>query len=352
MAIDKRLFHWSLFSLFLIVLFGLNACTPKLPSVETPLPPSVNEVTPTGVVTTTQDEPAVIDEQPSVLLVLSPEADSFTKEELIKLLENLTVDSALDLVVKNGINDVDLNAGTKIVIGLGEGLSLDLMAASAPQVPFVVMGDSNAVAANNLSVIGNPRMDTPPQVFMAGYLSALISKDSRVAGIFSANNSVSEELAEKFNNGVRFYCGICNPVLPPYSSFPRWEFIPVGATEIEFSSVIDGFESLSIEVLFVQREVVTTELLDYIAQTEIAVVSDQSPDVIRGNWAGTVLVDPVSTLEAVWLDLINGTITGAQIPTNFVIVDTEMGLIKEGRFRLFYQTLADLNNGLISIDLP
>jgi len=39
-----------------------------------------------------------------------------------------------------------------------------------------------------------------------------------------------------------------------------------------------------------------------------------------------------------------------QVPAEIMIMDTEMGLIKGGRFRLFEQTLADLKAGLIAIE--
>jgi hypothetical protein len=114
--------------------------------------------------------------------------------------------------------------------------------------------------------------------------------------------------------------------------------------------VVNSLDNKGVEIVYVHGELVSPDLLGILEELGMKVLSDQPPDVVRGNWVGTLTIDPVPALEDLWPGLIAGG-PGVSIPAAITLTDTEMGLVSEGRFRLFEEMAADLQAGLVSIGI-
>ena len=331
--------------LLVLVVLSICGCATQTP-VTTDQPEEVLEETPTTQIEDKTAVPTSTQAIPVILLIIDPEADPFLVEQTQSALEMLIADGEQTLVRDTGIPpEQDMN-NVEIVVGVGPELGLASLAASAPQTYFVSIGDPVVEPSPNMSVIGDPLIDQRYQSFLAGYLAALVSSDYKVAGLVPSEGDLSSIMLDAFRIGTRFYCGICKPLYPPYNSFPQSESLPVENSSDGFQPVVDALAANSVEVLYLQGELQSQQILTYLADAGIMVVSDQSPDVIRNNWVGTVVVDPGPALVTLWPDLIEGA-EGVRKASSIALIDTETGLLTEGRRHVFDQMLADLQAGLV-----
>lgn len=333
----------------LMLIFGMAACAPDVSEVETPITePEIETVVPEP--TETQETPPAQDMTPSVLLVSEGELASIVYSQILTRVETLTADSGMRLVVMEGINPEMITPNVQVVIGVGTNLNLNGLAVNSPGVTFLAIGDPTATVANNVSVIGDPGIEIRQKAFLAGYLSALISSDNKIAALIHADNPEQDLLGESFVVGGRFYCGICQPLYPPYNVFPQWEALSSQLGEGGYRPVVNSLDNKDVEIVYVHGELVTPDLLIYLEELGMKVVSDQPPDIVRANWVATLTMDPVPALENLWLELISGQ-PGVNMPAAIILTDAEMGLVSEGRYRLFEAMAAELQAGLVSYEI-
>jgi len=338
------LFIWLIAT---ILIFGITAC-----ASETPEAPA----TPTDVILETSTEPAAEPDptdqptepasQPSVILVSSSEVDPVALSQAQTTLEVLASDDGLILMVVERLDEALITPNVRVVVGVGSGLDLGRVAEGAPEVSFVAIDDPDSPVMNNLSVIGDPIVDQQHLAFMAGYFTALISSDNKIAALVPANMDNSAAWVDSYVIGARYFCGLCRPQFPPYSAFPQSETLSSDNAAEGFRPVIDQFIVNGVEVLFVHGQLASPELLAYLAEVGIKVVGDAGPDVARNNWVGTLTIDPGPALVELWPDLLSGS-AGVQIPASITVKDREAGLVSEGRYRLFENMVADLQAGLV-----
>ena len=333
----------------IVLLIVLAACSPDTAVVEPPtIEPVVEATVPSA--TDTPSTPPTPEAVPSALLITGVEVDPFLMLQTQNVLETLTDEASMSLVLLDELTSEALTPGVQVVVGLGQGLGLNAFAANTPGVSFVAIRDPEAVVADNLSVIGEPSLEVWQQAFMAGYVSALISSDNKVTALIAEENAARDMLAESYVAGVRFFCGICQPIYPPYNPFPQWETLPSPLSDNEFRPIVNNFVNMGVEIVYVQGDLIAPELLAFLEELDIKVISDRSPDIPRSNWVGTITTDPSPALEALWPDLLMAT-PGQQVPAAIVLTDTDLGLISEGRYRLVENMIADLQAGLVSIEL-
>lgn len=339
----------SVFSLMILAsLFTgvLAGCGPE----PTDLTPGTEEtMVETGSPEITSEPPVIPPTElaPAVVLSISPETDSWLAVQVQTALETLALESNLTLIVQEVLSSETIPMGTKILVGVGAAPDMTALAAVNPAVQFVAIDQPSAIPGANLSVIGDPIRDEQYQSFMAGYLAALISTDFKVAGLLASDAATTTEAVNAFVIGARFFCGLCNPKFPPYSSFPNWETLPVASGSSAYQPVVDAWVNMGVEVVYVHQPLVTSDLLGYLAGSGVKVVGGASPDVPRMNWVGTVVSNPVTALINFWPQLVIGQ-GGMSAPASVSLRDTDSGLLSEGRKLVFEEMLTDLESGIIS----
>lgn len=333
----------------LVLILALAACTPGVTETEEPVSEPEIEI-PATETPDVQETPLAPVGPPTVLFVSGDDFDRSIFSELESLLETLTADSELQLVVLEAITPEVITPEVQVVIGTGTNLDMNGLAVSFPDVKFLAIGDPDANVADNLSLIGDPANDMRQQAFMAGYLSALISFDYKIAALLPSDNPAQTLLGESFIVGGRFYCGICQPLYPPYNAFPQWHGLGSESAEEGFRPALNNFNNMGVDVVYVHSELATEDLLNYLNELGINVISNQPPDIVRNNWVGTVALDPVPALQELWPDLIAGN-PGVRVPAVIRLQDIEMGLIPTGRLRFFDQVAAELQAGMISFEI-
>ena len=325
----------------LSILFAslLSACGPK-----TAVPGT--DISETSIPLETQTPSTPTLGAPTVLLVVSPDANPATTAQLQATLETLAAGSSMTLTVVNSLTPDQLTENIKVVVGLGTGTDLAALALAAPAVQFVAIDQPAAVPGVNLSVVGNPLVEEERQSFMGGYLAALVTSDYKVAGLIPADIPLTVEAQNAYMSGARFYCGLCKSLYPPYNAYPQVFTLPAGSDAAAIQNMVGTLDGLGIEVVYVHAALVTPELLNLLGDYGIEVVGGTSPDMARNNWVGTVVVDPSPALAAIWGDVMAGN-GGRQMPGSIVLLDLESGLLSEGRMMMFEEMKTDLEADLV-----
>lgn len=283
MRLKKKhsLLKWVLVFLIALVIVG---CTPE-PTVNTiPVTETAPEVLePVEVENTlTPTQPEIV-ERTKVLLVHNPDIDSVSVSRIQTALDQLAAESALTLEVREGaIQDGELE-DVIVLVALGSGLDVSGLAVNAPQVSFVVIDNPDVSPASNITVIEDPIIDGQRRSFMLGYLVALVASDNKMAVMFPLEIENRDVLIESFVAGARFFCGICRPQYPPYGNFPEVHFITSGNGPQGYQPVVDNFVITGIDIVYVHGDLASVELLTYLAERNIKVIGDSTPDMIGNN---------------------------------------------------------------------
>ncbi len=342
--------HTRVWFFFLITLIGLTACQTETKTTE----PAIGTTEPVQV---TEEITATVTPTPTkglsgVILVASPDADPVSQSQIQAALTRLVSEEELETLNLESFAGEMITPAVKIVIGVGPGLNMVNLAASNPETAFVLVDDPDAIPSANLTVIGDPVVEIQHQYFLAGYLSALISEDYKAAVLIPANDENGNTMINSFMVGTEFFCGVCNPLHPPYNDFPYWQTLSLENALSGFEPVIDSLVIYGVEVLFIPEVLASSELLSYVGTLGLKVVSDGPPDMARNNWVGSVMVDKGEALVELWPHLISRS-EGVQVPGVLSLSNMEAGLVSAGRLSLFEEMVADLSAGLISpISIP
>jgi hypothetical protein len=336
----------NIWILLIATMVAVTACAPESPEV-------IEELTPSPTLTDTtpeltEEKTEVPKAQERVILAYSPSADPFMLTQTQDALELLTVNAGMALESVQGSPQDLLSSSPKLVVLVGEGLDPAGLAQGFPAVQFIVIDDPTVTASSNVSVIGG--LDDPQKLaFLGGYLSALISSDYKVSALVVEDAETAERLAGAFVVGARYFCGICQPKYPPYNTFPRWESLPVDAVAEEYRGIVDAFAVIGTEIIYIEKSLVTPEMLSYLGELGIKVVSNGTPDVLVNHWVGTLQADPAPGLQEIWSEVLSGS-GGLQAPISIELMDTDSGWVSEGRYRMFEETKADLEANFISFE--
>jgi len=332
------------FVVLLIVLTASCNANDVTPPVETSTP-LAEESAPAA--TDMPASPTATPEASQVILVTGETPDSRLLDLTTTALQTLAEESGLRLLTQTTLSPEDITSGVRVVVVLKDAVDVSAAAAGAPNVQFIGIRTSGAAAASNVSILGDSITDQEYLSFLAGYLSALISTDYKMAALVSSGTEDGAVAADAYIIGARFYCGLCQPKYPPYGTFPKWESLAVGSDSGAWQPLVDALVNSGVEILYLQAPVLSPELLTYLADQGIKIVSDGLPDMLRAQWVATLTLDPSASLAAIWPDLMSG-VGGHQMPLSVDLVDLENGWVSEGRYRLFEEMVADLEAGLVS----
>jgi hypothetical protein len=100
-------------------------------------------------------------------------------------------------------------------------------------------------------------------------------------------------------------------------------------------------------VAYVYPEVATPELLNYMGQTKMLLISQSLPgEDVRPHWIASIQPDIVSAIKAIFPDLVAGQ-GGKIVPTPLFLADVNPDLLSAGKLRLAQGVLDSLQNGTI-----
>ncbi len=223
---------------------------------------------------------------------------------------------------------------------------IDGLVSGAPGTNFLVAGLAGVAPAPNLvSIAGG---NAPDQTgFLAGYLAAVVTPGWRV-GVISVEDSETGQAARiGFQNGVRFFCGLCRPLGPPYYAYPLYAGLPANASPAEWNVLADFMRNRFVETVFVAPGAGDEALLRYLASQEIQVIAAAPPPPgTESQWVVSIRSD-VSKVYLEYLPRLLAGETGIFEPLPVELADANPDILTAGRMRLGEAMLADLQGGWI-----
>jgi hypothetical protein len=209
-----------------------------------------------------------------------------------------------------------------------------------PGITYVVYTlNNNSLPPEILQIKQNPA----EQIFLAGYVSALIADDWRMGGILPNQTISNTSFEQIFKNGAHYLCGRCTPVYAPVVVFPV-----TGAVEssINVFEVYSQLETDRINVLYIPNQFLTNELFATLRENQRLIISD-SPPTQENDLLADIYVyqDYVSPLNEILLGINNTDKT--VLSTKLTIQDVTQKL-SVGKQNFIQQVIINLEKGFLS----
>lgn len=311
--------------------------------------PTTEPATPTASPNPSASPTAIV---PLAILVLPADMPQKDKDSYQTLVYDLTQTNGMRWQVLNSLSPADLalvGPALKVVIALPPDPGLAALTAAAPGVEFLAIGIPDLPAAPNLSSIGATGVPVDQQAFLAGYIAGQVAPEWKVGILYQKDTPGGTAARDAFRNGFTYYCGSCrNPLFPqPAGIYPFPVGIPTDAKPGEYTAYADLLLHNVVKVAYVYPEIATPELLSYMAQTDLLIISQSMPgEDVRSNWVASIQPDTVSAIKNIFPHLVAGQ-GGEIVPTPLFLTDVNPDLLSEGKLRLVQQVLDGLQNGTI-----
>lgn len=330
--------------LFVILLF--SAC--NKPSASTPTQTPGEYIQSPSAAAVETIAPTLPPQAATRVILWSPLGSNFmVKADLESALLSLVSDESLELITVENLTPADLTPTVKAVLALAPAEGLSTLAASAPTIQFLGVGIDGLVPTSNLSIIIPSENSLEQKAFMAGYLSVLITDDYRAGVLVQSGSVTGQTLSGSFFVGARYLCGLCNARFAPVEYYPKIAEVADPQSQTEWQYAVDLLRNQGVQTIFIQPELNTKPLMDYLNSVGVNIILLDSTPNIGPNTTNVALIknDYQSALSELWPSLLEN-MGGKEIITG-IALEPENDWISEGRLRLFYAVLDDLETGFI-----
>lgn len=330
---------------FLIILtFSLLGCT-RTTATSTPLA----SVTPAFTET-----PTATPAPTRVILVSGSGVDPALVDQMSAELEALSSQAGLTLEQRGDLQPSEISSDMKVVVFASTPGNINDFLGSAGNTQFVVVSDQDIPSATNLTVI---RVHPEFSLFMAGYIAEMITADWRVAGLIPSDIPQTDVLQQVFQNGGRYWCGICKVEAGPYVSFPLVVSLPLSSDASAWNAALDQLQTNRVYTMVAWDLANVPDVLQYISLQSVfseqgifvhpILLGNEIPtDSLRPSWAVTLVPDISVPLQAAWADLMIGS-GGRSYAAGVKMTEINELLFGLGKQRLADETIQKLVLGLI-----
>lgn len=320
-----------------LLLFGLLLLTACQTSTGTPSA-GVTLSSPAVVENTETPVPTVVSptETPGTVFFVT---NSTENDQLSDYL--MEYSSSNDLVFQKNSSLNEIKPRQNDVVVLLENETLQFVETDIqPDVNYVVFTLTDKTLSGNIHQI---KQNLGEQVFLAGYISALIADDWR-SGAILPNESISGTSYEQiFKNGGHYLCGRCAPVYAPVV------FFPVTAAVDSTTAVFDAYsqlESNRIFVLYIPDTLLTSELYTTLRENKRVIISDAPPKQETDQMADLYIYqDFVSPLSEA---LLNINSPDKSLLTTKLMIQDSANKLSEGKLNFIQEMITNLESGLLS----
>lgn len=272
---------------------------------------------------------------PEMVAELEPEIQALAQQDglTFEILTDLPAEGVADYII--------------LVVVLPPDPGVTALAEANRETQFLAVGIEDLVAGVNITTIGADGDRPDQQGFIAGYLGAVITPNWRVGVISNSDTTSGLAARNAFQNGVIFYCGLCQTSAPPYYTYPQFYDLSTASGGAEYQSAIAAMQGNAVQTVYVNPDVGDAQLYQGLADAGIGIVGGVAPPSgLEGNWVATIRPDYLTPLQDVWSRLIAGN-GGLNLPVPIIILDQNEALFSIGRQRVVEDTLSDLLSGYI-----
>jgi hypothetical protein len=326
---------------WLIILFALCACTSQTPISPTSIPPT-QLASPAPSI---QPSPTPLTQ----MILFIPPTDDFLNlaEPVRSTLENLVPQEGWVLVESGSLTNEHLSEEVRVVVLFDPPPEIIDLAVSNPGVQFVALGAAGLEPQANISLIGQSGFRFDRQVFLAGYLAAILTDEPRIGEIVTAPPELRPIIEQSFRNGVTFYCGLCQLSYPPFKNYPIHTYVDPVTSEGDWMSSVDFLKSNAVETVFLFVQDFESEAIGKLLEDGVLLIGNNSPpEALHSNWIATIRMAPEQVLSKKWEHLLSyegGWVEDIPI----VLDDVNQTLFSDGRQRFFEKIFQDVQSGYI-----
>ncbi len=327
--------------LFILIVFIVAACGGNEPT-EIPPPTVIPSQTPppTATVIPTASTPLAI-------LVLPADMDKASSDLYQKTVYDLAQASGFRFQVRNVLTQQDVADPTlKIVIALPPDPGIAALAPTAPNVQFLTVNIPDLTAGGNVSVLA-PSNQVELPAFLAGYTLAMLTYEYHIGMLYPEGDNDAIRAVNAFNNGMRYYCGLCRGIYIDPVEYPT--FLSIPATEDV--SLHGGYANVlindrDVDALYIYPSIATDDLLTYVGTQGVYLIGTKMPPTRPGGWVMTVSPDTIKAIQIAWPQLIAGQ-GGQAIQSPLGLADVDPGILPAGKLAQVQFVLDELLAGRI-----
>jgi hypothetical protein len=235
----------------------------------------------------------------------------------------------------------------KLLISLPPDPGLQDLALQNPDIHFLAIGIPGLQTQANLSILSPEGLPIDQQAFIAGYTSAILTKDWRIGLILDAESERANVVKEAFSNGIVYYCGLCQLAYPPFHYYPIiYEFSSEPSKE-DWLLASESLLSYAVETAYIYSENLNLAAMEHLVENGVTLIGIQDPPIeLNENWATTIRFNFEEVIHKHWDTIINN-LNGVVdiVPIRFI--NTNADLFSTGRQLWAEETLQDLLQGNI-----
>ena len=288
--------------------------------------------------------------QPSYLYLIAPSStDATYLDQVQTLLRDTAQSNDLTFEMQTDLTETELKQqSVRLVVVVSTGLDLPSLANAAPQTQFLAIGYPDLSPQNNLSIIKTQAYRPDWEGFLAGFLAATVTQEWRVGIV--ANDATVEGKAAKngFGNGVKFMCGLCQPLYPPFPipTYPLYYSLNETSAQGDVDAGVALFQEWAVKTVYLYQP--KEEWITTFGAAGFNLISDQIPsETLKVQWVASIQAnDPIAELQNILPMVLNG--KGGQVSsTGITLTDTNEELISPGRQAYVREMLSTLLAGQI-----
>ncbi|GAB4477959.1 MAG: hypothetical protein Kow0088_17380 [Anaerolineales bacterium] len=322
--------------LFLTACAGVGGTTPTATSLPSPSQTTAPTVTPTP--------------PPPTLLLIAPQGEETPWfSEASAVLEEFARQEGLRFEVKPTIGGEELQSlPVPLVVILPAEIDPKALAEAAPRTQFLAVGYPSLSPQPNLSLISAQPYRPDWEGFIAGFVAAAVTEDWRVGVVADATTPEGKAAQNAFRNGVRYLCGLCQPLYPPFPvpTYPLYGQLSAASTAAEVEHVIADFQTWAVKTVYLHRP--AEQWLTAFGRAGFNLISDQPPPTeLKDHWVVSIQnIDFAAELRTLIPQLLEGQ-GGQSLSLSLTFGYVNEDLFSPGRQAFSEQMIAELLSGYI-----
>ena len=302
---------------------------------------------PTAVPSPTPQPTATIIPTPSTplaILVVPADMDKATSDLYQKTVYELSQGSGFRFQVRNTLSAMDLTDPTlKVVVVLPPDPGITAYALTSPQIQFLAVDIPGISAGGNISALaGSDQVEIP--AFLAGYVLSMLLDDYHIGILVPKDDVNGTRAVYAFDNGKKYYCGLCTPFYLSQVGYPQFLGVPTGDDPSGYANML--INDMDVDGLYIYPTLAKSDFLSYIGTQGVLLIGTSAPEPRPGGWVMTIRPDTIKAIQSAWTQLIAGQ-GGLNIQSPLGIADVDTGILTPGKLRLAQETLDALLAGRI-----
>lgn len=280
-------------SIILIFTFSLSGCVNN-PSTQ-PRPTSTDIVETISLETSTPPQPAAtetIESSKNIFILLTNSDLYFPDQTVLTQLTSTLTELGYEVLSAGETPDTGQSFSHVLLFGPTQETISHFQSDNFERL--LIVQESAGLSTGKPTTI--LKMRIADRLFIAGYLSAILSNDWRVGGLLPAIEYQNTSAEKIFQNGVEFMCGRCSPTFGPIVNFPVTTTL---SSPEDNEGTLQAFSEISpnkINILYIPSAYLFDDLVILLHQSGITIVSDSVPGQDRSDWIDYAIVDDLSNL--------------------------------------------------------